>query len=490
MAEYNSAHPLTVESITPAAHATDVPRNSTIIIEFSDELLISTVTSMAYVLQQVGGNTIATSVRIASDHKTVHIVPQELLTNLQSYTLTLFASPLGFSSSYSCLEEALHYTFTVGTSFTDDVPLPGDAGPVTIVPDALHIVQTSPQTGDSNVAPYYGAVTFTCDQNLPIGFDLSDWVTVEARNVMTNTLRPEPQYGWAFYVPSTDRTQLHVLPAPTTLPVLPVAAEGETSAESHPWEPPMTEAHGVEDPGDDTVLPDFLANTEYTITVKAGFPGMGDHRLAQDCTVQFTSLYTPYFTDLNSVLLDLGPLGADIDENTLHMTIMRSSFRAASLWYRGNNPALVDPLPDCIRDYVEAKTRLDGLAPLLLSKVASGSLTLADLKVSTSNSAVVTYLLHDRKELLQEVRQLSTLVRSGCKIARPRGVVKGAHALTGRAHPQSRPSGNRLLSHRDLCSLEQSAWGTPLSAVDSVYASQCTIRSGLVFSGGTPLYKV
>ena len=449
---------LTITSVTPASGATDVERNLAIDVLFSTYVNISTVSISSFTLLDYAGVSVPFTVELLTDQKTVRLTTTSLADAGRTYTAWVFEGDLGIHAvgeDDDTLTNDYTWSFTIGTTIGDD---PGDPEPGYYVPDVedLAVTTTSPDDDEVHAIPTAGAVVVTFDDDLASDLDdddFSSYVTITGTDVVNNRARTEPNNGWLAVKSSTNSKQLLITAKAT-------------------------------DDEDDTD-PDFLTNTEYTITLDSTLPGdEDDQTLGSDYTFSFISYYAPHFIPLTSLQLDLGPMSKYITNHTAHMLIMRNSWKAWVLWtIGGSNGSIAYPIPECIEKYVRLKSKLDAISGIYVDQLTNGGMIkLADLEVDGASNS--PYMLDDRRDLTKKTDLLEGRIRSGCRMSLPRGVIKGGSAMAGRLHPLLRSEHNRMMSRADFEDLdEDSSWGQALSEVSTSYAAARASVSASIYLG-------
>ena len=148
---------------------------------------------------------------------------------------------------------------------------------------------------------------------------------------------------------------------------------------------------------------DWLHNTQVRINVSTDVKGSDGTTLLAADKYLFTTTYVPLYVSATVIQVELGPAVANYTEDTILRIIHKASLEAWELSDR--NISLVKP-PIRIRQWVEAKTILDILGVLMLSRDlrAGESKTLGDLSVRYQPvDPLLTAKYKQAQEVLEEI---------------------------------------------------------------------------------------
>jgi len=237
---------------------------------------------------------------------------------------------------------------------------------VAAVTEALEIVETSPRGFASNVDRTLSEIVITFNENvLPTGSADALELTIQ------NVLGLDEYYGeqdatghflWD-WLKTTDSRMALFTGQPEPFGTV------EFSGATIRW---------VKGSGS----PDFHFNTEVVVRVRSdSIVSPTGHVLAEDVYVAFTTEYWPLYVGVEHIRLKLGPVLADMFDDTIRRHIHSASIDACEQALL--NFPLESPYP-AVRRYVRAKTILDilddlGLGPLLQG---GGSKKLGDLQIN------------------------------------------------------------------------------------------------------------
>jgi hypothetical protein len=149
---------------------------------------------------------------------------------------------------------------------------------------------------------------------------------------------------------------------------------------------------------------DIINNRQYSVILNAGISGTiptGDIAVLEDIyQFWFTSIYCPQFSTINRIKLQVGPLAANIIDDTIWRMIHKNSIDAVDLYNMSNNTNYAydfwgcdwQDVPSQLKRYVECKTAYDLLSIMRVTQQMSGDSanqlkTLGDMTIKYGGGA-------------------------------------------------------------------------------------------------------
>ncbi|MBC8437195.1 Ig-like domain-containing protein [bacterium] len=397
-----------------AMGASDVPTAAAIDIEFSSNVLGTSILSYAATLFRTlgdGGNETPVDVVLApeGDNK-IRVTPTDDLVESSSYTLYIPRSSHGIKSIEG---ESLIKGFSMSFSRVagaDETPTPVEVTDdstelIGIIPEELYLMSSIPagdsimQSGLSLIAKFDGrlpsadgATTFTVETRHPLGKPVDSLWGAEA-NLNGEVL------GSEIYISSTiDYSTLSA----EQIDRLAVVGEDAITEDSIIVSDKTADSEGLLTLG-------FDPNTIFEVTVNVDVN-------EQAPTISFMGLISPFFSTLEEAKMEIGPFVQQYDDFTIALSIYRHSITAKQL-YSGT----IDMynIPPRIGEYVIARTKRDILSTYFTdpSGAGAGTLGLGDLKLSGKN--LVDYLSVNISALDMKIVALERLLKQGDSSSTP-----------------------------------------------------------------------
>lgn len=163
----------------------------------------------------------------------------------------------------------------------------------------------------------------------------------------------------------------------------------------------------------------WLDNNEYIVTVKKGLPGLYTLPLSEDYSFVFTSHYTPLYCGANIIRLNIGPMlqmaMAWIPDDTLLRFAYESSKQADRL-----HPTTIDPdnVPWYVTEYVIYQTKLNALYASIMLFAGTGAgvrKRLADLEIEYDARGLMPALLPIIEDLRKKRDEMEEMVIAGAE---------------------------------------------------------------------------
>ena len=151
-------------------------------------------------------------------------------------------------------------------------------------------------------------------------------------------------------------------------------------------------------------------NNAIYITLDSSIAALDGSTIGEDITTYFTTTYTPLYTHIKRVRLDLGPLVSDIEDDTINLAIFEASLMANSNTFN----QITDP--NYFRQVRKEYTTC--VAELMLTRALSGDASifgtmrkqLADLSVSRGASP---QLMRNIDQLIKCVEKWERVIQTG-----------------------------------------------------------------------------
>jgi hypothetical protein len=224
---------------------------------------------------------------------------------------------------------------------------------------------------------------------------------------------------------------------------------------------------------------DWLHNTQVSVEVTTDVKGADGTVLLAADTYIFTTTYAPLFISPTMIRLEIGPAVANLTEDTILRLIHKASIEAWDL--SGRNISFVDP-PIRIRQWVEAKTILDILGTLMLTRDlrAGESKTLGDLSVQYK--PVDPVLTAKYKQALETLEQIA--LEGDTKLAEV--AIKGESASSERWDFRMRTWDHLLLQATPAANLNDERSEKARLSVDYAFAGNDSRFVRQFFISSTP----
>ncbi len=142
--------PPTVNSTSPTNNATDVPRNNSITIEFSEAMDPATINSSTVVVKQ-GANVVSGTVTYSGT--TATFIPTNSLLALSNYTVTVTTGAKTLAGIALAANSVSSFTTGGSTALRTTVNLGAAANYVIVAKTAINNSSTSAITGDLGLSP-------------------------------------------------------------------------------------------------------------------------------------------------------------------------------------------------------------------------------------------------------------------------------------------------------------------------------------------------
>jgi len=394
-----------------AISATDVPTAAAIDVEFSSNVLSSSILSYAATLFRTlgdGGNETPVDVVLSPEgSNSVRITPSANLVESSSYTLYIPRSSHGIKSVEG---EALIRGFSMSFSSiegADDTPTPTTATAestefIGTIPDELYLMSSTPpedsimQSGLSLIAKFDGRLpgdtTYTVSSRHPLGKP-STGLWGDAANLQEALI-----IGDEIYVSSK------VLESSLSdAQIAKLAVVGEDIIKEDSIIVASTTAV------DGLLTLGFDPNTIFEITINIEIN-------EQAPTISFMGLIAPFFSTIEEANMEIGPFAQQYDDFTIALSIYRHSITANQLY---NGTIDLSSIPQRVSEYVIARTKRDILSTYFTdpSGAGAGSLALGDLKLSGKN--LVDYLSANISALDMKIVALERLLKQGDSSSTP-----------------------------------------------------------------------
>ena len=167
----------------------------------------------------------------------------------------------------------------------------------------------------------------------------------------------------------------------------------------------------------------LFENNRITVTISGDLLDVDDNKLEDDFIYYFTTTYSPLYSSVRKLRLDLGPLISQIPDDTINLAIFEASLLADAITFENNTVTNTEYFEFARRHYVSC---LAGIT-LLSNKGTQGkSKRLADLAVELSGDP------NDKlKDLQRCLAQYEPIIKSHGELGvgtsvKPAGFVKGS----------------------------------------------------------------
>ena len=367
-----------IKNVTPLPNASGIAITSAVIVEFSENMKHTTITSTNIGLYKDPLTFVSTSINYNSTFNLATITPDDYLDVNTRYSVVVSGTVQDYYGNP--MYSDYWWNFWTGTPsgyvyIPDEVTQPVE----TTLEGYMEVSSTIPKPYTSNIP---------LDSISPITIVLSDTCAIGSRNYFGDaddsdipasfgeSYFEDPDETIASYVTINNQEVLGNPAAIHTIPSYTVSVDDNIIT--------------IDGTG-------WVYSNEYLVTIKAGLPGLSSNPMVDDYKFVFTSAYSPLYVGASVIRLNIGPMlqmaMAYVPDDTLNRFIYEASTQAGRLY-----PLTLDPydLPWYVEEFVIYQSKLNALYAAIMLFAGSGAgirKTLADLTIEIDARGLMPALL-------------------------------------------------------------------------------------------------